>query len=175
MFFRELTVLGIVAFCLYTLESSGALQLDINDKHTFEKVHNSLFHVALLYGCLVGAVYYASVRLSRSWATLEDRVERADWKQLKRRWQELSDEVGMDDNSDPPSWVAWSRSKVRAPAPLCGRLCVSVPVTNACHTTTADRERVVRPPAAGHVPRPSLLHDEEVPGRAGDVPAVDLP
>ena len=87
--YKELTILGIVAFVLFTIESFGG---DIADdmKHQFEVIHITLFIIAVFYAALVIALVIFSIAIARSWMKTEIKYSHfKDWKKLKIEYRHL--------------------------------------------------------------------------------------
>ena len=74
MMYKELMILGMVAFGLFSYEYSTG-HMDLHTKHMFETVHMTLFIVSLMYAAFIGVVLFLSEQTSRVWEQDEDLIE----------------------------------------------------------------------------------------------------
>lgn len=70
MMYKELMILGVVAFGIFAIEQAG-FHISLTAKHNFEIIHMSLFIVAVLYALLVVVLLILSRRLFRKWNDTE--------------------------------------------------------------------------------------------------------
>ena len=61
-----------MAFLLWVSEVAGVLHISIDDKHTFERIHNTLFICGCVYGCMVTALAVMSRSISGEWRRYDD-------------------------------------------------------------------------------------------------------
>jgi hypothetical protein len=98
--FKELAILGLVAFILFAIDGSGLFDIDANSSHFFEIIHMGLFLVSVLYAVFIGAVVLLSKQVGRQWQIYED-LEFRRYRDLKRQYLLLSEKLGADVNDVP--------------------------------------------------------------------------
>jgi len=95
MMYRELMILGLVAFALFVVESSDLVTISEEDKHVFEEVHFTLFLVAVVYGLMIVAVAYFSYSIDRTWNHYEAmQTVSGQWLEIRENFEALSRRIG---------------------------------------------------------------------------------
>eukprot|EP00903_Cladosiphon_okamuranus_P015597 g14402.t1 len=92
--YRELAILGIVAFILWSINVSPAVDIEYGDKHFFEQIHMALFLAALLHTFFVGIVALYSRQTNRRWDIFED-DEMRRYKDLKQQHRRTAQMLGI--------------------------------------------------------------------------------
>ena len=96
MMYRELMILGVVAFGLFVIESSEIVHISDDDKHVFEEVHLTLFLVAVIYGLMIVAVVKFSYQTDRVWNHYESlQTVTGQWQEIRENFERLAEEVGV--------------------------------------------------------------------------------
>lgn len=96
LLYRELTILGLIAFAIFELEHALTSSADPTIL-AFENIHITLFVVALVYGLAVLGLIQFSLSLSRRLAVTEERYSQFPaYKQLKQREYDLAKQLGYD-------------------------------------------------------------------------------
>ncbi|CAM9293444.1 unnamed protein product [Chrysoparadoxa australica] len=109
--YRELTVLGLVAFFLFALEVWSITPLS---KKLFEPIKMALFITALLYICFCACIVLLSKQISRKWDWNEDLSE-SRYADMVIAHKEMSSHLGLDTGSYPSfarrTWLALTQPK----------------------------------------------------------------
>eukprot|EP00164_Ancoracysta_twista_P007844 GFYU01011220.1.p1 GENE.GFYU01011220.1~~GFYU01011220.1.p1 ORF type:complete len:866 (-),score=275.98 GFYU01011220.1:39-2636(-) len=85
--YRELTILGIIAFSLFLIEIGGG-GITPDEKHTFETIHIAVFLVTILYLLTVVMLMANSIVISRKWNRFEEK-EFSQWIKYKKEFDDL--------------------------------------------------------------------------------------
>ncbi|CAB1110578.1 unnamed protein product [Ectocarpus sp. CCAP 1310/34] len=92
--YRELAILGVVAFILWSINVSPAVDIEYGDKHFFEQIHMALFLAALLHTFFVGVVALYARQINRRWDIFED-DEMRRYKDLKQQHRRTAQKLGI--------------------------------------------------------------------------------
>ncbi|CAN0101115.1 unnamed protein product [Sphacelaria rigidula] len=92
--YRELSVLGIVAFVIWSIQSSSYLALEYSVKHFFEVIHMTLFLAAIFHSFFVVLVSLYSKQVSKRWDVYED-DEMKRYKELKQQHRRTAQALGL--------------------------------------------------------------------------------
>ncbi|CAM9604930.1 unnamed protein product, partial [Ascophyllum nodosum] len=96
--YRELAILGVVAFVLWSINVSEYSDIEYNDKHMFEMIHMTLFLAAIFHSFFVGLVAYYSRNINRRWDIFED-DEMRRYKDLKLEHRRTAQLLGIRHSS----------------------------------------------------------------------------
>ncbi|CAM9758661.1 unnamed protein product, partial [Chrysoparadoxa australica] len=92
--YRELSVLGLVAFVLFAFEAADLNTGSETAQHLFEWIHITLSVTAMLYAIFIGLIVLLSRQISRHWDVYED-LEVNRYRDLCVQLESAAEQLGM--------------------------------------------------------------------------------